>query len=273
MVRPPIVVPVRRLRPRPAASRRGARTTAPGRSASWSGLAVWAVTAGTLAAGAAAPPASSARSAARPQAPVARAGAGGAAAAAVTDPTYAALRAARPDGRVAAVHGLLLDRVVFIFELESGAVPFLEPVAGRTTGGVSLGRGTLRLNPATAVERRQLALELGEGKDFEVLTDSFDELVLLFGDDTAQEIAAAAPIEKHAPDPRARQVYERWLERQRRDFHLNLQLRLLRDLLNARAPAAAAPAPAVVGPAPAAPPGARALPPPPPPPEPPPPPP
>ena len=163
----------------------------------------------------------------------------------VSDPTYAALRAARPDGRVAAVHGLVLDRDVFHFELESGVVHFLEPVAGRTVGAVFLGRGTLRLNPASAAERRQLALELGEGKEFEILTDSFEELVLLFGDDTAQEIGLAAPIEKRAPDPRARQVYERWLERQRRDFHLNLQLRLLRDLLNAPSVQSVAPAAAL----------------------------
>jgi hypothetical protein len=189
-----------------------------------------------------------------------RAGTPSAPAAAATDPTYAALRAARPDGRVAAVHGLVLDRDVFHFELESGVVHFLQPVAGRTIGAVFLGRGTLRLSPATAAERRQLALELGEGKDFEILSDSFDELVLLFGDDTAQEIALAAPIEKHAPDPRARQVYERWLERQRRDFKLNLQLRLLRDLLNVPAPAAAAPgsapSPGPAGAAPAPAPGA-----------------
>jgi Peptidase family M1 domain len=208
--------------------------TAPGRAAAWSALAAWAVWAVAALPGW--------TPAARAAAPSPGGGAGGAAA----DPTYAALRAVRPDGRVAAVHGLVLDRDVFHFELESGAVHFLEPVAGRTVGAVFLGRGTLRLNPATAAERRQLALELGEGKDFEVLTDSFDELVLLFGDDTAQEIAAAAPIEKRAPDPRARQVYERWLERQRRDFHLNLQLRLLRDLLESpagSAPAAAAGAP------------------------------
>jgi hypothetical protein len=221
--------------------------------------AVGAVRAGTLAARAAAPSAPaaapSAPSAPRAPANAVHAGSGSGGGGAVTDPTYAALRAARPDGRVAAVHGLVLDRDVFHFELESGTVHFLEPVAGRTVGAVFLGRGTLRLNPATAAERRQLALELGEGKDFEVLTDSFDELVLLFGDDTAQEIALAAPIEKHAPDPRARQVYERWLERQRRDFRLNLQLRLLRDLLDVPAPAAAAPGPAGA-PAPAQSPGA-----------------
>lgn len=155
-----------------------------------------------------------------------------AATAAAADPVYVALRAARPDGRVVAVHGLVLDRDVFHLELESGTIHFLEPVAGRTVGAVFLGHGTLRLNPATLAERRQLALELGEGKDFEVLTDSFEEMVLLFADDTAKEIELAAPAVRGAPDPRARQVYERWQKRLRQDFHVNLQVRLLRDLLN-----------------------------------------
>lgn len=152
--------------------------------------------------------------------------------AAPSNPTYAALRAARPDGRFAAVHGLALDRDAFHFEFESGAFHFLAPVAGRTVGAVFLGHGTLRLNPPSAAERRQLALQLGEGKDFQGLTDSFDELVLLFADDTPQEIGLAAPLETRAPDPRARQVYESWLDRQRKDFQTNLQLRLARDLLN-----------------------------------------
>ncbi|HEV3458029.1 MAG TPA: M1 family aminopeptidase [Thermoanaerobaculia bacterium] len=157
---------------------------------------------------------------------------GAAASTAAAEPTYPALRGARPDGRVAAVHGLVLDRDVFHFELESGAFHFLQPVGGRTVGAVFLGHGTLRLSPATAAERRQLALQLGEGREFEVLTDSFEELVLLFADDTAQEIELAAPVTRGAPDPRAAQAYQRWLDRQRRDFHLNLQLRVLRDLLN-----------------------------------------
>src|SRR5437879_5387926 len=91
------------------------------------GLAVWAVSVA-----APGPPASAALG-----------GSGSDAGGAAADPTYAALRAARPDGRVAAVHGLVLDRDVFHFELESGAVHFLEPVAGRTIGAVFLGRGRL----------------------------------------------------------------------------------------------------------------------------------
>ena len=153
-------------------------------------------------------------------------------AAATADATYAALRSARPDGRVAPVKGLVLDRDVFHFEFETGAFHFLAPVAGRTIGAVFLGQGSFRLTPATPAERRQLALSSGAGKGFEVLADRFDELVLLFADDTAQEIAAAAPSETRTPDPKAKQVYERWFKRQRNDFQMNLQLRLLADLLN-----------------------------------------
>ena len=76
------------------------------------------------------------------------------AAAGAADPIYAALRAARPDGRVAAVHGLALDRDAFHLEFESGTFHFLAPVAGRTVGAVFLGHGTLRLQPPTTAERR-----------------------------------------------------------------------------------------------------------------------
>jgi hypothetical protein len=148
------------------------------------------------------------------------------------DATYVALRSSRPDGRVAPVKGLVLDRDVFHFEFETGAFHFLAPVAGRTIGAVFLGQGRFRLTPATPAERRQLALSSGAGKGFEALDDRFDELVLLFADDTAQEILAAAPSETRAPDPKAKQVYERWFKRQRADFQMNLHLRLLADLLN-----------------------------------------
>ncbi len=105
------------------------------------------------------------------------------------DPTYAALRAARPDGRVVPVKGLTLERDVFKFQFESGEFHFLAPVGGRTVGAVFLGHGTYRLSPATPNERRQLALASGgDRSSFETLSDEFDNLVLYFADDTAQEL-------------------------------------------------------------------------------------
>ncbi len=148
------------------------------------------------------------------------------------DPTYAALRAARPDGRTLAVHGLTLERDAFKFQLESGTFHFLAPVGGRTVGAVFVGHGTYRLSPATENERRQLSLASGGGQGFETLTDEFSDLVLLFADDTFQELEQHSPVATGAPDRKAVSVYEGYLKRQRKDFQLNFHLRVLADLLN-----------------------------------------
>src|SRR5947209_1485119 len=100
--------------------------------------------------------------------------------AAASDPTYAALRAARPDGRKIAVANVVLERPPFRFQLDSGTVHLLAPVDGRTVGAVFVGQGSYRLLPATPNERRQLALAAGGGDGFEVLSDNFENLVLFF---------------------------------------------------------------------------------------------
>lgn len=153
---------------------------------------------------------------------------------AATDPLYAALRAARPDGRQLAVATpLALERDAFRFTFERGTFHFLAPVEGRTLGAVFVGNGSFRLSPATPNERRQLALSSGADlRSFEVLDDTFDSLVLLFADDTFQELSLAAPVTTAAPDGRAGQVYGAFLEHQREDLRTNLHLRLLADLAN-----------------------------------------
>jgi peptidase M1-like protein len=152
---------------------------------------------------------------------------------AAIDPTYAALRSARPDGRRIPVQNLVLERDVFRFQLESGVLHLLAPVEGRTVGAVFVGQGSFRLSPATPYELRQLALSSGADKGFEVLTDTFEDLVLLFTDDTLAELERQSAIQTGAPDPRALDVYEGWLKRQRKDFKTNFHLRILQDLLNA----------------------------------------
>jgi hypothetical protein len=153
--------------------------------------------------------------------------------AAAGDPTYTALRAARPDGRKIAVAKVVLDRPPFRFQLDSGTVHLLAPVDGRTVGAVFSGHGSYRLIPATPNERRQLALSSGAGDSFEVLTDSFDSLVLLFLDDTDAELELKSPITSGAPDPQAGKIFESWLKRERKDFRTNFHLRVLQDLENA----------------------------------------
>ncbi len=153
---------------------------------------------------------------------------------AATDPTYAALRGARPDGRKIPVQGLVLERDAFRFQLDSGALHLLPPVAGRTVGAVFVGKGSYRLSPATANESRQLAIASGAGTDkgFEALTDTFETLLLFFTDGTLAELERHAAVQAGAADPHAADVYDRWLKRQQKDFKANFQLRILADLLN-----------------------------------------
>jgi len=154
--------------------------------------------------------------------------------AAAADPTYAALRAARPDGRQLAVSTpLVLERDAFRFQLDHGTFHFLTPVSGRTIGAVFLGEGSFRLTPATPNERRQLALSSGgDPQRFEALNERFDSLVLLFVDDTFEELSLAGPVAARSPEPRAQGAYEAFLKRQRETFRTNFHLRLLEDLEN-----------------------------------------
>lgn len=155
------------------------------------------------------------------------------AASAAPDPAYTAVRNARPDGRTVPVSNLTLERDVYRFQFDSGAFHFLAPVEGRTVGAVFVGKGSYRLSPATETERRQLALSSGADRNtFETLTDDFDHLLLLFADDTAQEIEIHAPVKTGSPDSRAVEVYESYLKRQKKDFRTNLHLRVVQDILN-----------------------------------------
>ncbi len=152
------------------------------------------------------------------------------------DPTYAALRAAKLDGRAVEVSHLVLERDAFRFQLDSGALYFLAPAGGHAVGAVFRGHGSYRLTPASEEERGQLALETAEGAKLEVLADTFDDMVLWFGDDTAAEIERAGTVKSGSPDASAAAVLERANRRLRKDFRTNVALRQLAEDENPAAP-------------------------------------
>jgi predicted ATPase with chaperone activity len=87
------------------------------------------------------------------------------------------------------------------------------------------------LKPVTASAKRQLRLVTRDDK-LEGLTDRFDEMVLLFTDNTADEIEKQAPAKSAAVDPRAVAAYESYLDWQKKKIGTNLHLRILEDMLN-----------------------------------------
>lgn len=150
---------------------------------------------------------------------------------AAENPEYNALRSARPDGRVVKVNELSLARDAFQFRFHSGAIHFLQPVAGKTFGAVFIGEGSYDLRPASVAERRHLAMITGI-KELETFGDRFENVVLLFGDETANEILKHAAAENRTPDARAIAIYEEHLREQKNRYRVNLHLRVLADLLN-----------------------------------------
>ena len=152
-----------------------------------------------------------------------------------SDPLYNALRAARPAGPAVAVQDLKLERDVFRFHFVRGSFQFLEPVSGRVTGAVFTGEGTWQLTPANDGARRHLAVRQNDPK-LEVLTDTFESLVLLFTDGTEAEIRSHGT--DAAADPRAASAWDALRKRQRKDFKANLQIRILTDLLSGTDPEA-----------------------------------
>ncbi|MEO8033115.1 MAG: M1 family aminopeptidase [Acidobacteriota bacterium] len=148
---------------------------------------------------------------------------------------YRALRDAKPDGRVVRVNNFTLEKDAYKFTFRSGAFHFLAPAESRTFGAVFIGDGSFVLTPATENERRHLDVVLNDPQ-LEVLTDTFDSMVFLFTDQTADEIQKHAAMEKGAPDPRAIALYADYLEQQKKKFQINLHLRILEDLLNQPGP-------------------------------------
>jgi len=146
-------------------------------------------------------------------------------------PEYQAIRGARPDGHVSAVTNLVLVRDAYRIELRSGTFHFLAPAGGKVFGAVFLGDGSYTLQPATPAEKRQLRL-MTRDPTLEVLTDRFDEMVLLFSDGTADEIRKQAPETAAAPDARAIAAYEAYLDWQKKKAATNLHLRVFEDLMN-----------------------------------------
>jgi len=107
--------------------------------------------------------------------------------AAPTEPRalYQALNALRPDPEhVYEVKGLNLRRDAVSLTLAEGKLSFFQPLGGKITGAVFLGRGHVIATPRNSGERRSLARFL----NVPILDQTFSRAYLRFDDDTAAEL-------------------------------------------------------------------------------------
>ena len=144
---------------------------------------------------------------------------------------YASLRQAGLDGRTISVEDRTIQRDTFEIRFGNGQFHLLAPVEGKNLGAVFVGDGTYSLRPATEGERRAIAFRAQED-DLELLTESFDRMVLFFTDGTAEELLGGSEPVPGAPDPEAEQIYRKYMKWQREELRENVQLRMIEDLSN-----------------------------------------
>lgn len=104
-----------------------------------------------------------------------------------SDPNYLALRSGLPGG-VFHVENLQIRRDVGTFDFRSGDFSFGAAVLGKTTLAVFTGDGVFRLTPPNTIDANYLKLVSGESD----VEEPFRSVVLLFTDDSADEIRKAA---------------------------------------------------------------------------------
>jgi len=154
------------------------------------------------------------------------------------DPVYGQLRSLKISGETAAVNGLTIQRDASTFVFNRGEFHFTIPIQGNVVAGVFIGDGEFRLDPPTAVEKRNLALFVKDA----VLAERFSELVLFFTDSTYEEITRGVSLRKGMPSQKASSILEDRLTllRRGRNFskpnvavdllNYNLAARLLADI-------------------------------------------
>lgn len=150
------------------------------------------------------------------------------------DPLYQQLRQQAKTreefaGSYASVNNLSLTRDAATFTLRAGEIYFLKPIDGRATGAVFIGDGEMTLVPPTAIEKRSLAIFVGEEK----LTEQFSQLVIRFTDKTFDEIKASAKATMGTNGPQAAKAHDLYRDNQqllRKQLRDNGELRTLADL-------------------------------------------
>ena len=138
---------------------------------------------------------------------------------------YASLRGRTVNGAAFAVKDLTLKRDAAEITLISGTVYLMGDVGGMTTGAVFLGEGVLRIDPPSAMEKKQLKTVMKT----DVLEQRFTSAVFEFTDGTGAELKKAAGLVATGAGEAVGQVQEAQ-SLFRHDLHYNVEARLLEDV-------------------------------------------
>lgn len=146
------------------------------------------------------------------------------------DPVYVSLRNIHVGTETIHVRDFTLKRDAGTFVFKTGDFHLLEPVNGKITGAVFTGEGSFALTPPIAVEQRYLGI-LTKGQPF---MEEFGSAVFRFTDGTEQEIKKAAVNDASPAGGDANALLDDVRQQLRKKLKLNLDARLLEDVLSSR---------------------------------------
>ena len=115
---------------------------------------------------------------------------------------YSALRAMRPDGRQIAIQDWKLNKDVFQFNFQQGLFHLMNDIDGRLVGAICIGDGDLRFSPDDPREIQNLRV-MATDPEATGFGDSFTKIMLLFADDTAEQLLAAGEVTTASPNATA----------------------------------------------------------------------
>jgi hypothetical protein len=149
------------------------------------------------------------------------------------DPIYKSIRgiSSQSDafsGEYATVNNLVLKKDAGVFMLRSGAVYFIKPTEGKTTGAVFIGSGEFSLTPPVDVEKKHLSIFV----DAPEVKESFDGLTMFFTDETLEQIKKSPGVQMATGGPQAEKARSLYREKEgilKNTLHYNIDSRVLAD--------------------------------------------
>lgn len=143
-----------------------------------------------------------------------------------SDPLYQQLRDLGLSGEVASVENWELQKDAATFRFTSGKFYFLSPVQNHLTGAVFIGEGQMLLTPKLSSEKRLMNILTHESG----ITESFEEAIFRFTDNTAGLIQKESPSHQDTADGRAKSALEDMNNDLRRKLRWNFAARLFVDI-------------------------------------------
>lgn len=151
-----------------------------------------------------------------------------------SDPVYQQLRNVTISNETVSLSNVDLKRDAATFHFHSGTICFLAPVAGKVTGAVFIGEGTVDISPPIPIEVKTLRLLSLNARQDE-FSEDFNHLMLRFTDSTYDDLKKLGGNGSSSGCDNGLLVGSKNAMRHNKVLKYNLDARILQDVLSPEA--------------------------------------